>query len=107
MLEAVGAVKEIKLRRAYEHFLSDYRAARTTTAKVGAMQQVVAELPKYLLEILMVLGIGLMAVVVTATSPQEERLVILAVFAADANWSRPSSACLAPSTRSTSHTAPP
>ena len=82
LLEAVGAVKEIKLRRAYEHFLSDYRAARTTTAKVGAMQQVVAELPKYLLEILMVLGIGLMAVVVTATSPQEERLVILAVFAA-------------------------
>lgn len=82
LLEAVGAVKEIKLRRAYDHFLTDYRVARSTTARVGASQQVVAELPKYLLEILMVLGIGLMAVVVTATSPEQDRLVILGVFAA-------------------------
>lgn len=82
LLEAVGAVKEIKLRRAQDKFLRDYREARTTTARVGAAQQVVAELPKYLLEILMVLGIGLMAVVVTATSPEGDRLVILGVFAA-------------------------
>ena len=82
LMEAMGAAKEIKLRRAHDRFLSDYQDARFITAESSARQQVIAELPKYLLEILMIVGISMMAIFVTATTTPDRRLVVLGVLVA-------------------------
>ena len=81
-LQSLGAAKEIKLRRAHERFVGEYAAARREGARARASSVLLNELPKYLLEVVFVVGIGLLALGVVSTSGSQDALVILGVFVA-------------------------
>jgi ABC-type multidrug transport system fused ATPase/permease subunit len=81
-LQALGAAKEIKLRRAEEQFVVRYRGARHHGAHARATASLLNEVPKYLLEIAFVVGIALLAFVVTRTSGAQTGLVTLGLFVA-------------------------
>jgi ABC-type multidrug transport system fused ATPase/permease subunit len=81
-LEAMGAVKEVKLRRAHDRFVEEFVEARLRGARARASSTLLNELPKYLLEIIFVGGIGLLALAVVSTSGAQDALVLLGVFVA-------------------------
>jgi ABC-type multidrug transport system fused ATPase/permease subunit len=81
-LQALGAAKEVKLRRAEEQFIVRYRRARHRGAHARATATLLNELTKYLLEIAFVVGIALLAFVVTRTSGAQAGLVTLGLFVA-------------------------
>jgi ATP-binding cassette, subfamily B, bacterial PglK len=81
-LQALGGVKEIKVRRSADHFLKTYRAAREESAGAQRVAQFLQELPRYMLEILFTLGIAVMTLTVFATNPSQEGIAILGLFVA-------------------------
>ena len=81
-LQSLSAAKEIKLRSAHEQFVEGYHQARTRGAKARAASAMLQELPKYILDIVFVLGIGLLAVIATSTNSTQSLLVLLGVFVA-------------------------
>ena len=81
-IQALGAAKEIKLRRAEARFMERYTTARETGAHARATAVILNEIPKYLLEITFVVGIALLAFVVTKVSGAERALVLLGLFVA-------------------------
>jgi ATP-binding cassette, subfamily B, bacterial PglK len=81
-LQALGAGKEVKLRRSHDMFVDGYLSSRSEGAHARATSTLLTEMPKYLLEIVFVVGIGLLAVGVTATNSKQESLVLLGVFVA-------------------------
>ena len=62
--EALGGVKEIKLRGSHDYFLDRYRTSRYEVAKALRLRVFLTELPKYVMEILFILGVGLMTIIV-------------------------------------------
>lgn len=56
---ALGGAKEIKLRGAEDRFIDDYRTIELTSARATGIASFLAELPKYLLEILFIAGIAI------------------------------------------------
>ena len=81
-LQSMGAVKEIKLRRAHNLFIDDYVAAKRHETQARASQQLLNDVPKYLLEMIFVIGICLLALGVATTTGAREALVVLGVFVA-------------------------
>jgi len=81
-LQALGAFKEIKLRRAEDQFVVRYRRARHEAAHARASAILLNELPKYLLEIVFVFGIAFLAFVVTTVGDPQQGIVILGLFVA-------------------------
>ena len=90
-LQSMGAAKEVKLRRAHELFVGDFVTARTSGARARASSTLLGELPKYLLEIVFVLGIGLLALTVVTANGTDGALVVLGVFVAAGSRILPSS----------------
>ena len=82
-LQSMGAVKEVKLRRAHDLFVDEFAAARPPGARARASSTLLNELPKYLLEIVFVVGIGLLALtVVTHERAPRTHSCVLGVFVA-------------------------
>ena len=81
-LQSMGAAKEIKLRRAHNLFIDEYSAAKREGARARASSQLLNDLPKYLLEIVFVIGICLLALGVATTNGAREALVVIGVFVA-------------------------
>lgn len=81
-LQSLGAAKEIKLRNAHSQFVDSYHEARTLGSAARAQNQMLQDLPKYILDVVFVMGIGLLAVVATATNNSQSLLVLLGVFVA-------------------------
>jgi ABC-type multidrug transport system fused ATPase/permease subunit len=81
-LQSLGAAKEIKLRHAHGRFVGEYATARLAGARARATQVLLNELPKYLLEVVFVIGIGLLALGVVTTNGARDALVVLGVFVA-------------------------
>jgi ABC-type bacteriocin/lantibiotic exporter with double-glycine peptidase domain len=81
-LQALGAAKEVKLRRAAQHFVRPYFTARHQGAHVRASASVLAEIPKYILEIMFVSAIGVIALVAMASGGAQDLFVTLGVFVA-------------------------
>lgn len=81
-LQSLGAAKEIKLRRAHEQFVSQYAQGEYVGAHARASAVLLGEVPKYLLEIVFVTGIGLLAWAATALDTGQSALVVLGVFVA-------------------------
>ncbi|MEO8851324.1 MAG: ABC transporter ATP-binding protein, partial [Allobranchiibius sp.] len=81
-LQSFGAAKEIKLRRAHEQFVSQYAQGEYVGAHARASAVLLGEIPKYLLEIVFVTGIGLLAWAATALDTGQSALVVLGVFVA-------------------------
>ncbi|PKH37657.1 ABC-type bacteriocin/lantibiotic exporter, contains an N-terminal double-glycine peptidase domain [Nocardioides alpinus] len=89
-LQSLAAAKEIKLRGAHQGFVDSYREGRVAGAKAGADQAFLTEIPKYLLEIIFVVGIGLLAGVASTHSDPGTGLVVLGVFVAASSRLLPS-----------------
>lgn len=81
-LQAFGAAKEIKLRRAEEPFVTNYASGEHTFAHARASATFLLDVPKYLLEIVFILGIGMLAFVSTALNNGQSALILLGVFVA-------------------------
>ncbi|HXH77206.1 ABC transporter ATP-binding protein [Nocardioides sp.] len=81
-LQSLTAVKEIKLRQAHAPFVDVFRAASQANAEAGARAGILNEVPKYFLEIVFVLGVGLLAVAATSASSGADGLVLLGIFVA-------------------------
>ncbi|WP_297739676.1 ABC transporter ATP-binding protein [Nocardioides sp.] len=81
-LQPLTSVKEIKLRRAHGPFVEEFRAASRANADAIVRATVLNEIPKYFLEIVFVLGVGMLAVSATTTSSSADSLVLLGIFVA-------------------------
>jgi ABC-type multidrug transport system fused ATPase/permease subunit len=80
-LEALGTIKEIHVRQAQGHFLRRYVAVRRIAAAALRRSAFLTELPKHLMELLFILGIGVMTAVVFTSETPSRALSIIAVFA--------------------------
>lgn len=78
-MRALFGIKEIKLRRTWHHFVAEYSAARQKGVRAGRISAYLTEAPKYILEILFVIGISLAVTIVVATSPEGGTLASLAM----------------------------
>ena len=81
-LQSLTAVKEVKLRRAEAQFVDSFRRASQANAQAGAHAAILNEIPKYFLEIVFVLGVGLLAVSASSSSDSGNSLVLLGIFVA-------------------------
>ena len=93
-LQPLTAVKEIKLRRAHDPFVQAFRQASTRGAEAEVTTSLLNDLPKYFLEIIFVLGVGVLAVVATTGASAVEGLVLLGLFVAAGTRILPSSVSL-------------
>lgn len=81
-LQALGAVKEIKLRHAHGPFLDTFTTSGRAGARAGATAALLGEVPKYFLEVVFVLGVGVLAVAATTNNSSQEGLLLIGVFVA-------------------------
>lgn len=82
VMHSLGAVKEVKLRNNPGPFVDTYRAARLGEAAAARGFAFINEVPKYLMEIIFLVGIGLLAVGLFLTMSPSEALPMLALFGA-------------------------
>jgi ABC-type multidrug transport system fused ATPase/permease subunit len=78
-LHALGGIKEIKLRHEGEAFVTTYQAERTRAAAAMRVQTFVGELPKYVLEILFVVGMGIITAIAYSREDPERALGTVAL----------------------------
>lgn len=79
-LQALRGIKEIKLRNDHELFVARYADARMVAAMEQRTVNFLAEFPKYAMETLFIIGVGLMTVLVYFNQPSDEALGVLAIF---------------------------
>jgi len=79
-LHALGGIKEISLRQEGETFVREFVSARRITSRAVRVTTFWADVPKYVMEMLFILGIGLMTAVVYATDSTGRALGMIALF---------------------------
>ena len=82
---ALGAIKELNLRGTQEHFVRRYEDAQLRGAFAGRYSSFLAGLPRYMLEILFIIAVGLVLLigVLTSAGGSANSLVgLLAIFVA-------------------------
>lgn len=79
---ALGGVKEIKVRRNAAHFVTEYQTARQRFAAATRTASFLVELPRYILEIVFIVGVALMSAVAFASDSSTAALTALALFVA-------------------------
>lgn len=90
-LQSLTAVKEIKLRNAHGPFLDTFSEASRSGARAGVSAALLNEVPKYFLEIVFFVGVGLLAVGATSTGSPEDGITLLGIFVAAGTRILPSS----------------
>lgn len=65
---ALGGIKELHIRGTQEHFVHNYYTASMRASQAGRVAAFLGMLPKYILEILFILAVGLVLLVSTASS---------------------------------------
>lgn len=81
-MQAIGGVKEIKIRHKVRYFLESYRRGRDELAAAERRAAFFGELPRYILEVVFIFGIGITVIVVFASTPSVEAVAVLAILAA-------------------------
>lgn len=81
---AIEGFRESRIFQRESLFVDSFAANRRQLAHVSRIQLMLGEMPKYLMEIVMIFGIIAVAVFLFATSPESTAFGILAVFAAAA-----------------------
>ena len=81
-IHALGGVKDLKLSGRDGHFLDEFRSARVQAARARRTSSFLTELPKHVLELLFILGVGLMTVYVFTTRSTTTAFSTVALFAA-------------------------
>ena len=79
---ALGGVKEIKVRRNADHFIAEYRIARQRFATASRSASFLVELPRYILEIVFMIGVAVMSALTFGTDSSTAALTMLALFVA-------------------------
>lgn len=79
---AIEGFRESRIFRRESLFVDRYRVNRERFAQTKRPQTLLGELPKYLLEIVMVFGILVVALLLFTTQPESTAFGLLAVFAA-------------------------
>lgn len=79
---AIEGFRESRVFGREHFFVGRYRSNRARLARTRRPQVILGELPKYLLEIVMVFGILVVALLLFATQPEPKAFGLLAVFAA-------------------------
>ncbi|WP_229229815.1 ABC transporter ATP-binding protein [Sinomonas cyclohexanicum] len=82
LLPGVNGFREVRLAQAGELFVERFGEAKTVRAHAQRTLSLISELPKYVLEIVFVLGIGGVAAVLFAIGPASTAISVLGVFAA-------------------------
>lgn len=80
-LQSLGGIREIKLRNEQEVFVDAFMHHREVVGEANRTSSFISEMPKYALEILFILGVGIMTVAAYSGNDPEAALGILAVFA--------------------------
>ncbi|MBW8172879.1 ABC transporter ATP-binding protein/permease [Ornithinimicrobium sp. Arc0846-15] len=80
-VEAIETIKEVQVRGSGDFFEERYSSAREASAQAARRKAFYTEFPKYVMEVLFVLGIGLLTWVAFA-STGSDALAIVALFAA-------------------------
>ncbi len=80
-LQSFGGIKEIKLRNEQDVFVESYARAKMDAAMQSRVISFLSDFPKYAMETLFVLSIGVMTAVVFAQESSADALGILALFA--------------------------
>jgi ABC-type multidrug transport system fused ATPase/permease subunit len=80
--QALGGVKDIQLRGSEGYFLGRFERHRTIASEAGRSRAFLSELPKHVMEVMFIVGVGIMTVVVFAGEPSGEALSLVALFAA-------------------------
>lgn len=75
-------IKEIKVRRTEDHFVSTFGAARTEWGLARASVVFFSEMPRYVLEVLFVVAALVVIFLVQATAGEGEALALIALFVA-------------------------
>jgi ABC-type multidrug transport system fused ATPase/permease subunit len=68
-MEAIGAVREVQLGGSEKYFVDRFRTAREQSAKADRMTNLLAAVPRNVLEVLFVVGVGLMGLVAFRSGP--------------------------------------
>ena len=81
---ALGGIKELTLRGTQEHFVHGYEVEAMRGARAARLREILGSLPRYLLEILFILGIGLILLtnVVAAGRGGAQTVGLTALFVA-------------------------
>jgi len=80
--QALGSVKEVKIRNQHSYFVDQYSQARFETARAKRVASFLTELPKYVLEVIFITAVGLLSLTVVARSTSKDVLGLLALFVA-------------------------
>ena len=80
-MEAIGAVREVQLSGNEEYFVERFRAARERSARADRVTNILAAVPRNILEVLFVIGVGLMGVVAFRSGPSSTVMSSLGVIA--------------------------
>ena len=79
-LQGLGGIKEIQLRHEQDMLVSAYRASKERSAQAQRTNSFLSDLPKYVLEILFVAGVGLMTALAYVKADPAEALGTVALF---------------------------
>ena len=75
-------IKEIKVRRAEDHFLGEFREARDSWGRAKGTVIFLGEMPRYVLEVLFIVSALLVIVLVFVTAGEGRALALIALFVA-------------------------
>lgn len=84
LLPLIEGFREVRITESRERFLSSFRRSKTESATAARNLALISELPKYSLEIALILGIGAIAAVVSFVGDPSQTIAVLGVFAAAA-----------------------
>lgn len=81
---AIEGFREARIFRREAMFANRFRTNREKAAQMERSQAILGEMPKYILEVVLIAGIIIVAVILFATRPESVAFGLLAVFAAAA-----------------------
>lgn len=84
LLPIIDGFREVRLSRAEDSYVSSFRRGRIGAGRLGRNLTVLNEMPRYFLEISLIVAIGLIAAVLTFTGGQNNIVAVLGVFTAAA-----------------------
>ncbi|WP_171042260.1 ABC transporter ATP-binding protein [Sinomonas gamaensis] len=82
LMPGISGFREVRLAGAAAMLIARFSRAKTERARARREQSLASELPKYVLEVSFVVGIGLIAGVLFATQAPGEAVAVIGVFAA-------------------------
>ncbi|MBB5598200.1 ABC transporter ATP-binding protein [Neomicrococcus lactis] len=84
VLPGINGFRESRVTKTSTEFVSRFFASRSEQAQAHRRMALISEIPRYVLEIVFVIGVGAMSVLLFSTQDQGQALSVLGVFVAAA-----------------------